>query len=173
MGRIQTGTTLPFQDIWGDGGQVLAVASDKFGMGGKYIIKITGTIADQLNSNIPTAVSLSSIWFIANRKYYLVGDGIYEKHIIDNTVWKLDPFQSTFKSYPYSVRGIDLNDVVVVGERGTIAHFNGLHWTKYNNTEIGLERLRSVSIKNNLIIAVGTRHLNGIQYYGLIYMGRR
>lgn len=171
--KVETGTTLPFQDIWGDGGQVLAVASNKFTTGGKYIVELNSNKANEINDIIPTAVSLSGIWFIKNRKYFLVGDGIYKKNFLSDSVWVQDPFHIVFRYYPYAVRGNGINDVVIAGDKSSIAHFNGKNWTKYNLGQSSSDILYSVSIKNNLVIAVGYRYVSGGEYYGIIYLGRR
>jgi hypothetical protein len=172
--KIESGTTLPFQDIWGNGGDVLAVASDKFGLGGKYLVQLSGSSATQLSTNIPTAISFSSVWFVPNRKYYLVGNGIYTKRLLSDSVWKYDPIANQIVNYQYSVRGTGLNDVIVVCEHGTIAHFNGVSWRIYSyGGQTSGDRLLSVCIKNNLIIAVGMRYIDGFHDQALICIGRR
>jgi hypothetical protein len=175
--RIESGTDLPFQDIWGAEDkageeQILAIASDKFGTGGKYLVRINENNASHLNEFIPTAVSLSGIWFIPDKKYYLVGDGIYKKHILSDTRWQLDSITYQIQYYPYGVRGNGINNVVVCGEAGTISHFNGATWKIFNGLYI-YDRLLKISMVSNIIIAVGTRYNNGINNQGIIYFGRR
>ena len=175
--KIESGTNLPFQDIWGaqtEAGeeQILAVASDKFGTGGKYLVKIYGNTATHLNDIITVGVSLSGIWFIPEKKYYLVGDGIYYKHSSSEKYWKLDSIIYKIQYYPYGVRGEGINDVVVCGDAGNIAHYNGVGWRIYYGETI-YDRLLSVSIKNNIVIAVGSRYNNGINNNAIIYFGRR
>ena len=175
---IKTSTSLPFQDVWGattSNGQeqVLAIASDKFGLGGKYIISLSGSSYTQLLDSVGQAVSVSSIWFVPNQKYYLVGDGIFEKSALANSIWQLDPFTNQITGYPYAVRGNGIDDVVVVGELGVVAHYNGLTWYKYVELQNSMDRLTSVSIRGNEIIAVGGRYYDGLHNYGLITHGRR
>ena len=171
--KVQTGTTLPFQDIWGDGGQVLAVASDKFGLGGKYLVSLNGNTATALNDSIPTAVSLSGIWFSANQKYYLVGDGVMTKHLLSNKLWQYDYNRTAASYYSFAVRGEGINNVVIAGGYGDVSFYNGKQWTEYKQLYNTIDQLRSVSIKGSTIIAAGVRTYNGIQYYGLVYVGRR
>ena len=175
--KVESGTNLPFQDIWGaqtntSEEQILAVASDKFGTGGKYLVKINGNTAEHLNDIITVGVSLSGIWFIPEKKYYLVGDGIYYKHSSSEKYWKLDSIIYKIQYYPYGVRGEGINDVVVCGDAGNIAHYNGAGWKIYY-VETVYDRLRSVSIKDNIIVAVGSRYNNGINNNAIIYFGRR
>jgi hypothetical protein len=171
--KIQTGTTLPFQDIWGDGGQVLAIASDKFGLGGKYLISLNGNTATVLNDSIPTAVSLSGIWFAANKEYYLVGDGVLTKNSLSSKVWNYDYNRTAASYYSFAVRGDGLNNIVIAGGFGDVSFYNGARWNEYKELYNQIDQLRSVSIKGNTIVAAGIRTYNGIQYYGVVYVGRR
>jgi hypothetical protein len=174
--KIESGTSLSFQDIWGelDSGslELLAIASNKFSTGGKYLLKINGNNVIHLNDLISTAVSLSGVWFVPNKKYYLVGDGIYNKHFLSDNKWQPDSIIYQLKYYPYSVRGNNINDIIVSGEGGTISHYNGITWRIYNG-ENPYDRLLSTSIKNAITISVGTRYNNGINNQGIMYIGRR
>ena len=171
--QVQTGTTLPFQDIWGDGGQVLAVASDKFGLGGKYLVELNGNTAVHLDDSIPTAVSLSGIWFKANQKYFLVGDGVLTNNSLSNKIWQYDLNRTAASYYSFAVRGDGLDNIVIAGGFGDMSFYNGTRWTEYKQLYNPIDQLRSVSISGNTVVAVGIRTYSGIQYYGVIYTGRR
>jgi hypothetical protein len=153
--QVQTGTTLPFQDIWGDSGELLTIASNKFSNGGKYLVQLNSNIATPLNDSIPYGVSLSGIWFKANQEYFLVGDGIFEKQNIKQNIWQFDIFSRQIKYYPFAVRGNSTNDVFISGEAGTLAHWNGATWEKYVEIQNSAYRLWSISVKGNQVIAVG------------------
>jgi hypothetical protein len=172
--KIESSTILPFQDIYGSGNEVLAIASDKFGLGGKYLVHLSGNNATQVPTDIPTAVSFSSIWFESGRRYYLAGNGIYTKHSLSGSSWQMDPFTNELQTYEYAIRGTGPNDVVVVGEGGAIGHFNGKSWRSYSYAgQTAGDRLSSVCIKNNQIVAVGTRYIDGTHDRALICIGRR
>ncbi len=171
--QVQTGTTLPFQDIWGDGGQVLAVASDKFGLGGKYLVELNGNTAVHLDDSIPTAVSLSGVWFKANQKYFLVGDGVLTNNSLSNKIWQYDLNRTAASYYSFAVRGDGLDNIVIAGGFGDMSFYNGARWTEYKQLYNPIDQLRSVSISGNTVVAVGIRTYSGIQYYGVIYTGRR
>ena len=169
--KIESGTTLPFQDIWGNGGQVLALASSHHYLGRQLY---------SLQGNTATAISESGlyyvfggIWFVANKKYYVVGDGVFEKTSLQSASWYRYPLGVAASYYSNAIRGSGINDIVIAGSYGDISHFNGKSWFEYKkliNTE---NRLLSVSIKGNIVIAVGYKYTGGIDDYGIIYLGRR
>jgi hypothetical protein len=169
--KIESGTELPFQDIWGNGGQILALASSHNYLGRKLY---------SLHGNTATAISDSGlyyvfggIWFIANRKYYVVGDGVFEKTSLKSALWYRYPLGVAASYYSNAIRGSEINDIVIAGSYGDISHFNGKSWFEYKkliNTE---NRLLSVSIKVDIVIAVGYKYTGGIDDYGIIYLGRR
>jgi hypothetical protein len=171
--KLESGTDLPFQDIWGDNGEVLAIASDIFGFGGQYLINISGNTVNQISTDITTASAFSSVWFQSNRKYFLAGNGVYTKHNLLDAEWELDPISQPLETYFYSIRGSNLNNIVTVGEGSYIAHFNGVTWKVYNELRNPPDRLSSVAVTENMIVAVGNKYVNGIENYGLVYIGRR
>ncbi len=176
---VATSTTMEVQDVWGGVDsktgeqQVIAIASDKFGIGGKYLCSLSGNQARTLNDSVPGAVSISGIWFIVNQAYYLVGDGVYEKRSFKNQIWQMDTITPRLGYYQYAIRGNAQNDIFIGGERGTISHFNGSYWKTYTGVGSPYDRLLSLSIMGRTVIAVGVRNYDGIHFYGVIYHGRR
>jgi hypothetical protein len=171
--KLESGTNLPFQDIWGDNGEILAIASDKFGFGGQYLIGISGNSVKQMPTDITTASAFSSIWFKSNRKYFLAGNGVYAKHSLSDTQWEIDPISQPLETFFNSIRGSGLNNIATVGEGSYIAHFNGMSWKVYNELRNQPDRLSSVAVTENMIVAVGYKYVSGIEYYGVVYVGRR
>ena len=169
--KVETGTTLPFQDIWGDGGQVLAIASSHNYLG-RQLYSLQGNTATAISDSGLYYV-FGGLWFVANKKYYVVGDGVFEKSSLQSSSWYRYPLGQVASYYSNAIRGTGINDVVITGSYGDISHFNGKSWVEYKqliNTE---DRLLSGSIKGNTIIAVGYRYIDGIHNYGVIYLGRR
>ena len=169
--QVQTGTTLPFQDIWGDGGQVLVVASSH-NISGRQLYSLQGNTATAISNNGLYYV-FGGIWFVPNKKYYVVGDGIFTKSTLEESSWYRHPLGEIASNYSDAIRGTGFNDIVIAGDLADVSHFNGMRWTEYKNLYNQIDQLRSVSIKGNTIIAAGIRTYNGIQYYGLVYVGRR
>ena len=159
--RIESNTTLNMNDIWGDYNQktgeweILAVASNILHSYEKEVIKINGENAG-LISREGIDWTLSSVWLMPNRKYYVVGSGIYQKHNLSDAVWEDDSLDRITDYHVNKVRANGINDVYVVGAFGEILHFNGVYWKSYLS-ELGIINgsYLSVQIKDDLVVTVG------------------
>ena len=158
--KIESGTELNINDIWGEYNEktgeweILAVASNILQSFEKEVIKINENDAGLLNKE-GIDWTLSSIWFIPNRKYYAVGSGIYQKNQLSEIEWKDDSISRITNYHVNRIRANYMNDVVIVGAFGEILHFSGYSWKSYfSQTHIN-GSYKSVTIINNLIIAVG------------------
>jgi hypothetical protein len=130
------------------------------------VLQIDGNNVSQIPDS-GLSWSLSSTWFISNKKYYIAGDGIYPSRTL-GPIWQRDAsFPAIYKD---AVRGSGFNDIVVSGSNGLLSHYNGATWKHYINKEIPFfyGRLYSVAIKGNLTVAVGQ-----IDNKGVAIMGRR
>jgi hypothetical protein len=173
--RIESGTSLNINDIWGDynvkigeweilavGGNILHGSESE-----RVILKIKDNQAQHLNAE-GTNWPLISVWFKSNRKFYVIGSGIYEKKFLSDTLWKDNGFDITHYT-TYRIRGISLNDVMLVGAFGECLHFNGSSWKSYiDQTMLNAGRFYGVNTKENIIIAVGTNNPKAV-----ITMGKR
>lgn len=169
--RIESGTTLNINDIWGDYNQkineweILAVASNEYSSFDRELIKINKNNS-MLLSKSGIEEPLHSIWFKPNKKYYAVGSGTYEKTHLNDPEWKGDPLDIT-EYFENRVRANDINDVIAVGAFGEILHFNGYNWQSYiSQTYIQNGTLLSVDIKNNLIVATGWKSQQAVLIIG-------
>ncbi|QOJ27372.1 MAG: glucosyl transferase [Ignavibacteriales bacterium] len=162
--KIESGTTLNINDIWGDFNkttqewEILAVGGNILHgwQQDRAILEIkNGNQAIQLNSdgaNWP----LSGVWFKAIPKHYVIGSGIYYKQKLDDSVWNSN-LTSITTYHTNKIRGNDLNDVIIVGAYGEVLHFNGMRWQSYiNQTGLFNGSYYSVTIKNDLVVTVGT-----------------
>ena len=168
---VRTGTPLQFRDIWGDGGEVLAIASNNGGE--ECLVSLKGDSAVRLDDTFPFVQSLTGVWFVPNESYFLVGNGIYEAKSLKSKTWRFDPFIWHLNRYEAAVRGDGANDVFIAGEGGSIAHWNGATWRSYHSIENAPDQLRAVSVKDNLVVAVGQRYYNNLRNCGVVYMGFR
>ncbi|MFZ1281884.1 MAG: glucosyl transferase [Ignavibacteriaceae bacterium] len=169
--RIESGTTLNINDIWGDYNQkineweILAVASNEYSSFDRELIKINKNNS-MLLSKSGIEEPLHSIWFKPNKKYYAVGSGTYEKTHLNEPEWKGDPLDIT-EYFENRVRANDINDVIAVGAFGEILHFNGYNWQSYiSQTYLQNGTLLSVDIKNNLIVATGWKSQQAVLIIG-------
>jgi hypothetical protein len=158
--KIESGTSLDFQDIYGDfnysktNNEILAIASNLYSNMGRTVCKIeTGKVVSLLSDGL--SAYFSSIWFVSRRLYYIVGLGIYKKGNLNEPLWNRFPLGVINNYYSYCVKGNSFNNVIIVGSFGEVVHFNGVSWNKYNQTyNLGCEYNR-VSIKNNSAVFVG------------------
>ncbi|MDP3150718.1 MAG: glucosyl transferase [Ignavibacteria bacterium] len=170
--KIESGTTLNINDIWGDFNQrtqkweILTVASNFLTGLEKEILQIINNIV----TKIPTSAQmwpLKTVWFVPNKQYYVAGSGIYQKRSLTDYLWKNEALDITTFS-TYSLRGNDVNDVIGVGAYGDVVHFNGVSWKNdytdpvFNNQPY----LASVSIKNNLVVTVGIENRQAVLIKG-------
>ncbi len=178
--RIESGTTLDIQDIWGtvnpitNNEEIYCVASNKYGIGGKTIdkkvIKISnGHAIEVSNTGLPW--SISSIWFPQNaRSIYIAGDGIFRNYQTPkDSTWENITGNIT-QYYSHRIRGNGLNDIFICGSYGDVAHFNGLRWTDYlgNGLQTINGNLYGLAVKGNTVCAVGSDGYNAI-----IVLGKR
>lgn len=98
---------------------------------------------------------MTGIWFESNKRYYIVGAGIHQKRFLADSSWEIyAPGTVTFNSSS-SIRGKGVNDVLVAGSFGEIAHYNGVTWQNYRNRLFFSGAFAGVQVKRNLMIAVG------------------
>ena len=175
--RIESGTDLPIQDIWGafnketNKYEILCVASNEYNNYGKKIIKIenkkTNFIQDK---GLPW--SLRSIWFISDKIYYVCGSGIYSKIKSMNRWYEIE---NNIQFYSKKIKGNQYNDIFVCGAFGLLTHYNGLHWYNYLNHEIYSFNgaYYSLDYKENLVVVVGEKLDQTINTKSIILIGRR
>ena len=171
--RIESGTDLPIQDIWGGwnnktrGWDIICVASRLDQNEGRELLKISKQSVEKLQTE-GLSWSLKAIWFIPGVIYYIGGDGLYPSRNLANR-WHRDlsfPFL-----YKHAIRGQAVNDVIVAGSFGLLSHFNGVSWRHYNGGHFpsSSAAYRGVAIHNNIVAAVGYYNLRN----GFVVIGRR
>ena len=149
--KIATGTDLYFTDIYGSGGQIIAVGIEYSDYTGG-VFRVQGNTATQIPVN-PIQYALYSVWFISDQHYYVADGNLYEKHSLSDTAWI--PLDITGAATT-GVRANALNDVFVVSATGDFLHWNGKVWKSFR-AETGLQggSYARVATKGNLAVAVG------------------
>ncbi|MDP1676036.1 MAG: hypothetical protein Q8L88_04155 [Bacteroidota bacterium] len=157
--KIESGTNLSFRDIYGATDsktgelQILALCSDNIPHE-RGLYRIQGNIATAI-STYPLQYDLTSVWFVPNSHYYLVGSGMFEKLSLSDSVWK-NGEPGVVKYVLTKIRGTGLNDVFAVGALGDVLHYNGLSWQSYfDKTSLANGGYASIAVKGDLVIAVG------------------
>ena len=161
--KLSSGTSLSFQDIYGNDGTVLAVASIPGESLDKAILQINGTTVTQL-STAGIQWPLSSVWFVPGH-YYVVGQGIYEKTSLSQSTWQEDSVDTV--DFFSCIRGNAWNDFFVAGGYGQLLHFNGKSWRSYQDV-LGLQQggIASIAVKGNLMIGVGYLDSKAVAFVG-------
>ncbi|MBD3225876.1 MAG: hypothetical protein GF313_14200 [Caldithrix sp.] len=161
--RIESGTDLPIQDIWGAYNEatgeyeILAVASKIMeDLGERQILKITGNQTVTLDQAGMYGY-MSGVWFVPNTKYYIVGSGVFRKRSLNgSSPWvRYEPGEVT-QYFSFDIKGNALNDIFVVGSFAEIVHFNGINWKTYHNIPTYIDNFYSLDFKKNLMLAVGS-----------------
>ncbi len=163
--KLEGGTRLPINDIWGAGQTILCVASDQAHGAGKKLLRILGsTVSNVGDGGLP--LSLSSLWFKPSGGYFVVGDGLFRASAIAaNTSWESFHGGLT-KYYSNAIHGSGV-DIVVVGAFGDLLTYNGSTWHNHHDqTGLSFGSYYGVGIKGDLIVAVGQVFNKGIALIG-------
>jgi hypothetical protein len=173
--KIESGIDLGIQAVWGSTDPitgeevVLCVASNLYSGDPPKVLqikndKVIGLPIGGLNP------SLCSVWFRDLNKVYIAGDADFVKNLNSgNEEWNKFSNKVT-KYWSYSVKGNDLNDMVLAGSFGDICHFNGRTWKSYLGSEVEAfyGNLYGMDMKGNTICAVG-----GDGRLAIVYLGQR
>ncbi len=169
--NIQSGTSLPIQDIWGaidktGNPHILAVASNKFFNEGKAVLEIQGSIVTSYPDTGLTW-SLSGIWFQHKEIKYVAGGGLFKRtESQHNSPW-VDFHQGLTTYYTDAIRGQNSNDIVVVGAYGVVLHYNGVTWKNFQSqTYLDYGAYYAVAIRGNLVVAVGENNARAVALIG-------
>jgi hypothetical protein len=162
--KIESGTNLNIIDIWGDKStitektEIICGAYNQIPRSVSDIIRINSDNTTEKLSQIGLGQSYAAVYFIAGLRYYLVGDGLYEKTFKDTTRWvNLNSNRKITSNFMDAIRGNGLNNIIVVGAYGEVLHYNGIRWKSLKNDETTLSNgsYYSVAVKNKTVVAVG------------------
>jgi len=155
--KIESGTSLDIFDIWGDKesqkqSEVICIASHLTTNLGKKVVKINGgSVEDITTKGLPW--SLSGLWFIPKKRYYIAGDGLYYCKNLEDGWTRVTSLPSYYMT---SIRGSNINDIFIVGAYGLLLHYNGFTWKSFQNTSYFNGAFGQIAIKDNRFIAVGS-----------------
>ena len=173
--KLESGTDFYLRDIYGTtSGDVYSAGlkiTDEKGIilrknpTGQFETMVEGDIVSKEELFHPKLYgSLSSVWVNENNVLYTGGNLFYQ---FKNNRW--DYVKSLpenyiggnpgtyYRGYIGSIRGNASNDMIIVGDRNTLKHFNGVDWQQLGlpysaSSDISWGR---VAIKGNIAVAVG------------------
>lgn len=133
--NIETGISLPVQDVFGRGDTVFLVASNYDFFTGE--IHKLNPVTKQLTRYNESGLEkpYRSIWFWGDTLYCGNYAKLAKKSFSDTT-WKQIPIPWQSKAVR-SIFGNGYNDIMVVGGFALIAHYNGENWKEYLADEVG------------------------------------
>ncbi len=152
--KIESGTDLPIQDIWGENissgnVEVICAASPSYGSSNGQLLKIEKNKIKNLKWIKNRAVR--SIWFKNKNNIFTCGAGVFKSG--KTGVWKEIAGIETLNATTERIRGISNNDLFVVGHFGSIMHFNGTTFKVYPKKMTGV--YLSCAYKNRIMVSVG------------------
>lgn len=175
--RMESGTTVPLEDIWGlDENHIWAAGNDTQ-VGRSVVLFCDGskwsTIYDTNNEPISSRFGYSSIWTNNVRSLHLTGHGTSHLfHLPTHTFER----QFTGQTYiSYFIRATAPNDVFDSGPAGELAHFNGSTWYLYpelKNTNSDFTFFYTVKPTQNLVVVSG-QIFTGLNGFPIIVRGYR
>lgn len=174
--KIESGTTVDLRDVYGkpDGSVVWACGySDINQTRGVLLREINGMWkqmwARGANATEPFGDYVTSLWSSFGYLYITSNYGIFKLAHTDS-VQQADRLLS-LDSFPYRVKGALDNDVLVVGDRSMIWHWNGATWEQVLSGP-PTKPLYSIAMRGNLAIVIGVDNYE-ISSQGLVMIGRR
>ncbi len=154
--KIEPGYNWDFYDIHGyinplsSKLEILCPLTDFQDYSNSTILKITdGDNVENINPTISRLIG--SAWTNSGFPIYTSGDGLFT-----NKSGKWEEIKMPVNYVTTRIKGNGLNDIMVCGGFGFIAHFNGLKWKIFDNVYNAI--YTSVNIKKNVAAFVGWRN---------------
>jgi len=173
--RMDAGTSVDLLTCWTTGQSFVWACGYRSSYSESILLRYNGSAWEEYGHSPPWGVYadlFGSVWCYKNDSAYVVGNlGVFRHAQSSATGFRRIPLELGY--FPYKIRGAARNDIVIVGDQGMIWHFNGLTWKRFDRLINSLDRLHSVAIAYDQIIAVGYRYYNGVENYAVIYHGRR
>ncbi|MCK9282196.1 MAG: glucosyl transferase, partial [Melioribacteraceae bacterium] len=164
--RIDSGTDWKIYDIYGftnpmnNDTEMLCAATDDNNYANSAILKITEKSKVE-RINLSTQRLAGSAWTNKGFPIYITGDGVFS-----NRMGKWEEIKLPVNYVTSMIRGNGLNDIILCGGWGLIAHNNGKDWKVYSG--IYNASYSTINIKNNVAVAVGLRDAKAV-----VTIGRR
>lgn len=174
--ELESGTNTRLLDIYGDKRNIFIAGYEDFKPSVllRYRDGILSKIVEEQTPNYNSDLisgGIKSVWVRGEKLYTLSLYDLFRSSTETNggadAIWRGNP--NIWGSN--KVRGTEINDIVTVGNRGTLWHYNGVGWKNCNELYNYADQLLSVSVNEDILIAVGYRYISGIEVYGIIHLG--
>ncbi len=172
--KIESGTEVNLTDVYGnEDGSIVWVCGRDGRTSETVIVEIknenVSIVLNTYNGN-----PYSSLWVNGN-EVTVVGNRIrryqYKRKQIETyfaPISEIDGQSFYPGDYTYSVRGKAKNDIFIAGENASLWHYNGSSWYQFESQYGSDRRLKSIDVKDNIVVAVGNEG-----WPGLILVGHR
>lgn len=181
--KIESDTDVDLVDIWGssDGKKIWICGNDNFKP--TVLLKMENNKTDILYNSRDNLFSydfkqlsgsFTSIWSDDKSFLYILTAydlyRIYKGNIaVPKALWKNRAEQIATRK----ARGTSSNNIFIVGENGSLSHYNGISWKTYNELYKKFREYKSISVHKNIIVAVGQDYINGIEDKALISITKK
>jgi hypothetical protein len=148
--------------------EVLAAFSAQGGGAGRALFSLDGldaqpVLLDGIGSTI------TGLWFEPGSLYFAAGDVVYTSvRRSTNLRWAPDSYVQVSGTAPATLRGNELNDILLLTQFGQLVHFNGVSLRQYPSVDASGGVYRRIDFKGNLAVGVGEE-----SGFGLIGIGLR
>jgi hypothetical protein len=177
--KIESNTETDLLDIYGDDDNLFISGWDDFK--GSILFNYTDgrlkTIIDDYSQagNNPLQIygGIRSVWVKRKHLYILTWNTLFLAGTDAKSKAKVMWTGNQSEWGTNRVRGTDVNDIFTAGNYGHLWHYNGSTWKLYDELVNTSDRILSIDVKENIVVACGYRYLDGFNNYGLILIGRR
>jgi len=157
--KIESGTTTIINDVWGVqydniNNFILSAVSNVASPGDRKILKLNNNVVS--NFLWDTGRRVQSIWFKKSNAIYASGGGVFS--LKDGNHW--EEIKEIPLYYSEKIRGSANNDILVAGDFGLLAHYNGVNWKIFNNPTADI--YYSCAVNENMVVVVGLKGNKGI-----------
>jgi len=163
--RIESKINLPLNDIWGTIQNneifILCPASEIYQISDKKILKINDDLSVSELEFPFSDNRVHSIWFKDSSDVFICGASVFKR----NRIGKYKKYNDLPNIFFRRIRGNDINDIMLTGDFGTLAHFNGQYWKQFTNLN-EIDMFYSLDYKNQYAIAVGEDNSKAVIFKG-------
>ncbi|MEJ2052103.1 MAG: hypothetical protein P8Y60_20100, partial [Calditrichota bacterium] len=177
--KIESNTETDLLDIYGDDDNIFISGWDDFK--GSILFnytdgrlkKIIDDYSQTGNNPLQVYGGIRSVWVIRKHLYILTWNTLFLAGTDADSKAKVMWNGNRSEWGSNRVRGTEVNDIFTVGSNGHLWHYNGATWKLYDQLVNNTDRILSIDVKEDIIVACGYRYLDGYNNYGLIIIGKR